>query len=124
MNYTYDYSVLVVAEMDFGLKGKDTPAYMEKLQSFLTKRAGDSNLRMMTVSGRYMVDGIEALVADDRNKTSFIKSLEDHLPHYDEIIVIANFEKDPFIDALGTRAGELSKTFTIYKYETRKHEES
>lgn len=124
MNYTYDYSTLVVAEMDFGLKGKDVGTYMEKLNKFLTQRAGDSNLRVVTVSGRYMVDGLEAIVVDDRNKTSFIKSLEDHLAQFDEIIVIANFEKDPYIDALNARAGELSKTFTIYTYETRGHEES
>lgn len=118
-DFSYDYSVLIVAEPDFMHKGKDTDAYMEKLNKFLTKRAGDSKFRPVTVTGNYGLSLETVIEVDDRNKTSFGKSLEDHLVQFDDIVIITNFEKDPFIDVLSARAAELSKPFTIYSYEIK-----
>lgn len=118
-DFSYDYSVLVVVEPEFLAKSKDADAYVEKLNKFLTTRAGDSRFRNVSVTGNYGIPGCEHLEVDDRNKTSFIKSLDDHLTQFDEIVVITNFEKEPYIDALSNRVGELSKSLTIYGYETR-----
>jgi restriction endonuclease len=121
-DYSYDYSVLIVAEPDFGPASKDPHEYLSKLNNFLTKRAVDSNLRVVTVGGRYGVPAENVLDIDDKNKTAFVKSLDDHLNQFNEVVIIANFEKDPFLDALGIRLAELSKSFTIYGYETEGNE--
>jgi hypothetical protein len=123
-DFSYDYSVLVVAEPDFVPSVKDEPTYFAKLGAWLEKRSNDSNLRTVSVTGRFGVNtNISSNIeVDDKNKTSFLKSLDDHLNQFDEIVIIANFEKDMFIDALTNRLTELSKPFTIYGYETRGHE--
>jgi len=123
-DFSYDYSVLVICEPDFIYNVDDSEGYLNKMNGFLSTRAGDSNLRLVTVSGRYGVPIENVIDVDDKNKTAFVKSLDDHLNQFDEVIIIANFEKDPYVDALGNRVGELSKTFTIYGYGTREHEKS
>ncbi|KAB3419109.1 hypothetical protein F9Z84_06270 [Escherichia coli] len=123
-DFSYDYSVLVICEPDFLHTVNDKDLYFSKLNNFLTKRAGESKLRMMSVSGRYGIPTENLISVDDRNKTAFIKSLDDHLNQFDEVVVIANFENEPFVCALGVSAGELSKTFTIYGYGIRSNEES
>lgn len=120
--YSYDYSVLVVVEPDFVHTAHDQETYFAKLNNFLSKRSGDSNLRVVSVSGRYGVSFDNLIEVDDRNKTSFLRSLDDHLNQFNEIVIIANFEKEQFIDALTIRLNELSKAVTIYGYETHKHE--
>lgn len=124
-DYSYDYSVLVIAEPDFVPACNDSEAYLEKLTKFLTTRSSDSNLRRVTVTGRFNVPGVGISIdVDDRNKTAFVKSLDDHLNQFNEIVVITNFEKDAFLEALCTRVSETSKSLTIYGYETRSHEKS
>ncbi|QYN80120.1 hypothetical protein PQD71_gp206 [Kosakonia phage Kc263] len=123
-DFSYDYSVLVICEPDFLHTVIDKDAYVAKLNGFLTKRAGESNLRIISVSGRYGIPFDSLIDVDDRNKTAFIKSLDDHLNQFDEMVVIANFENDPYVSALGNCAGELSKTFTIYGYGTLSNEKS
>lgn len=118
-DYSYDYSVLIVAEPDFLNKGKDTDAYLSKLSMILTKRAGDSVFRPVTITGNYGLSMDVKIEVDDRNKTAFSKSLEDHLVQFDDIVLITNFEKDPFLDVLSTRASELSKPVTVYNYEIK-----
>lgn len=120
--FSYDYSVLVVAEPDFVHTAKDQDAYFGKLNDFLHKRANDSNLRVVTVTGRYGVPVENIIDVDDRNKTSFLKSLDDHLNQFNEVVIIANFEKEMFIDSLINRLTELSKAVTIYGYKTESHE--
>lgn len=122
--YSYDYSVLVVAEPDFVYTANDQETYFAKLNNFLIKRSGDSNLRVVTVSGRYGLNFDNIIEVDDRNKTSFLRSLDDHLNQFNEIVILANFEKEMFIDALTNRLNELSKAVTIYGYEIQRHEES
>lgn len=117
--FSYDYSVLVVVEPEFLGKSKDADAYVEKLNKFLTTRAGESRLRRVSVTGGYGLPGCDHLEVDDRNKTAFIKSLDDHLTQFDEIVIITNFEKEPYLDALSSRADEFSKSLTFYGYETR-----
>lgn len=124
-DFSYDYSVLLISESDFGRTCKDTVVYMEKLNKYLDSRASDSNLRKVTVTGRFNVAGIENIIeVDDRNKTSFIKSLDDHLNQFNEVVIITNFEKDVYLEALTSRLAELSKSFTVYGYEKRGYEES
>lgn len=118
-DFSYDYSVLVIVEPDFLPKCNNGEVYVEKLNGFLKTRAGESRYRRVSVSGNYGLPGWEHLEVDDRNKTSFIKSLDDHLTQFNEIVIITNFEKEPYIDSLSNRAAELSKTLTIYGYETR-----
>jgi len=122
-DYSYDYSVLVVAEPDFVPTVKDKMQYFSKLNAWLSRRTGDSNLRGVSVSGRYGVDMTgDVIEVDDKNKTAFIKSLDDHLMQFNEFVIIANYENDAFVTALTNRLTELSKPFTIYGYETRKNE--
>lgn len=119
-DFSYDYSVLVICEPDFSHRAKDCDGYLAKLEGFLTKRAGDRKYRPVTVSGNYGIGPLETKIdIDDRNKTSFIRSMDDSLLQFDEIVIITNFESDPYIDSLSNRAAELSKSFTIYGYETR-----
>lgn len=123
-DYSYDYSVLVIAEPDFIHTANDQETYFTKLNNFLIKRSGDSNLRVVTVSGRYGLNFDNIIEVDDRNKTSFLRSLDDHLNQFNEVVILANFEKEMFIDAFTNRLNELSKAVTIYGYETQRHEES
>ncbi|QGH72075.1 hypothetical protein N1M2_212 [Klebsiella phage N1M2] len=118
-DFSYDYSVLVIAEPDFLNKGKDCEAYREKLMNFLEKRAGESTLRAISITGSYGLPMETQIEVDSRNKTSFVKSLDDQLLQFNEIVIITNFENDSYIDALSIRAAELSKTLTIYGYETK-----
>lgn len=122
--FSLDYSVLVIAEPDFQNKGKDCTAYVDKLKGLLEKRADGLKLRVMTVTGKYGVPGFDAFEVDDKNKTSFVKSVDEKLESFNDIVTITNFEKDPYIDVIANRAGELSITFTIYGYEIKEHEES
>ena len=73
----HDYSVLVLVEPDFHFKAKDVETYLAKLKTFLLKRAGDINLRVVTVEGKYGIPGVEIMQTDNRNKTAFIKAIED-----------------------------------------------
>lgn len=115
-DFSYDYSVLIIAEPDFLNKGKDCEAYREKLMNFLEQRSGESSLRVISVTGSYGLPMETQIEVDDRNKTSFVKSLDDHLLQFNEIVIITNFDKDSYIEALSNRAAELSKTLTIYGY--------
>lgn len=117
-DFSYDYSVLVIAEPDFLNKGKDCEEYKNKLMGFLEKRSGESSLRVMSITGNFGLPMDNQIDVDDRNKTSFIKSLDDHLIQFNEIVIITNYEKDAYIVALSAAAAELSKTLTIYGYET------
>lgn len=123
-DFSYDYSVLVLCEPDFVHQVGDKEAYINKLNNFLLKRAGESNLRMVSVTGKYGLETETNIEVDDKNKTAFVKSLDDHLNQFDEVVIIANFENDPYIVALGNCVGELSKTLTIYGYGTRSNEKS
>lgn len=123
-DFSYDYSVLVLCEPEFLHRVDNKEAYLSKLNSFLLKRAGESNLRMVSVDGRYGMPAETAINVDDKNKTAFVKSLDDHLNQFDEVVIIANFENDPYIVALSNCVGELSKTLTIYGYGTRSNEKS
>lgn len=116
----YDYSVLVVAEPEFHHTVDDEPLYRERLEAFLTKRAGGTPLRIVTVDGKFGFAGFEAMPTDDRNKTAFIKTVEDYLTQLNEIVIVTNFENHPFFDALNTRATEASKTVSVYGYKKRK----
>ncbi len=115
----HDYSVLVLVEPDFKFKAKDIDTYLTKLNSFLLKRAGDINLRVVTVEGKYGIPGVEVMPTDNRNKTAFIKAIEDYLGQLNEIVVIANYSKEAYLDAVSLKASEASKTFTVYGYETK-----
>ena len=115
----HDYSVLVLVEPDFKFKAKDIDTYLTKLNSFMLKRAGDINLRVVTVEGKYGIPGVEVMPTDNRNKTAFIKAIEDYLGQLNEIVVIANYSKEAYLDAVSLKASEASKTFTVYGYETK-----
>lgn len=110
----YDYSVLVIAEPEF--RDGDRTAYTDKLVKFLKERAGDATLRIVTVDGKYTFPGFEARPSDDRNKTAFVKGVEDYLTQLNEIVVIAKYENNTFFDALNTRASEAGTTVSFYGY--------
>ena len=115
----YDYSVLVIAEPDFVHKAKDPQGCLERLKKFMLKRAGDSQLRMVTVEGRYGFPGLETKESDDRNKTVFVKGIEDYLTQLNEIVFLANYDADPYIEAVNLKATEAHKTTTVYSYEPK-----
>lgn len=115
-DFSYDYSVLVIAEPDFLVKGEDCEGYHTKLMKYLEKRSGDSQLRAISITGKYGLPMEKQIEVDDRNKTAFVKSLDDHLLQFNEVVIITNYEKDSFIDALSNRLSELSKTLTVYSY--------
>lgn len=116
----YDYSVLVVVEPEFQHTVKDMEAYRATLQKFLGQRAGETPLRVVTVEGKFGFAGFEAMPTDDRNKTAFVKTVDDYLTQLNEIVIVTNFENHPYFDALNTRATEASKTVSVYGYEKRK----
>lgn len=115
----YDYSVLIIAEPDFAFKAKDVEGYLARLQKFLQKRAGENALRMVTVAGKYAFPGLPQQDADDRNKTAFVKSIEDYLPQLNLIVFLTNWEADPYIEAVNLKATEAEKSTTVYNYETK-----
>lgn len=115
----YDYSVLVIAEPDFAHKAVDQETYIERLKGVLKERAGEHKLRIVTVEGKYGIPSFEAQATDDKNKTAFVKSIEDYLSQINEVVIIANFTAEPFISAVSTRVGEAQKRTTVYGYKTR-----
>lgn len=110
----YDYSVLVIAEPEF--RNGDNKSYLDKLVAFLKDRAGESALRVITVEGKYNCPGFEARPSDDRNKTAFVKGVEDYLTQLNEIVVITKYENDAYLDSLNTRASEAGTTVSFYGY--------
>ncbi|QDH47212.1 hypothetical protein PQC07_gp051 [Aeromonas phage D3] len=112
----YDYSVLVVVEPEFESKVKDIEAYRNNLVKHLTKRAGGTPLRIVTPKGKFGFVGFEEMESDDRNKTAFVRSVEDYLTQLNEIVVVANYQQHPFFDALSNSATGASKTVSFYGY--------
>ena len=115
----YDYSVLVIADVDFSNQCDDLDLYTERLKKVLTQRAGETPLRIVTVGGRYAFPGFEQQPTDDRTKTAFVKSIEDYLTQINEVVIVTNFQSDAFISAVTSKVDEVRKTTTVYRYKTR-----
>lgn len=110
----YDYSVLVIADPEF--RNGDCETYKERLTKYLKDRAGESALRVITVEGKYNFPSFQAMPSDDRNKTAFVKGVEDYLTQLNEIVVITKYPNDSFLEALNYRASEAGTTLSFYGY--------
>lgn len=114
----YDYSVLVIADPEFQRTCSNQAFFVERLKTVLQQRAGGTQLRMVTVEGKYAFPGLEKQPTDDRTKTAFVKSMDDYLTQLNEVIIVTNFSADAFIAAVTTRLSEARISTTSYGYMT------
>lgn len=116
----FTYEVLVIADDGFTINCKDLAKYSAKLQEFLAIRAGDLKLTTTSVNGKFNYPAEKLIEVNDKNKTNFIKSINEVIEQFHEVVVLTNYPNDPYISALTNRLQEVSIQFTIYGYETNK----
>lgn len=118
------HSVLVVADANFQNEIEDFPAYQKKLVEFLTNKTTNVELEVLSVKGRFCFDGeLPAIDIDDKNKTSFVKSISDYLSKIDEVIVITNYLHEPYLESLRNQLNEESVPTSVFSYPVREKNE-
>lgn len=114
------HSVLVTSDTGFKAAVKDFQKYIEKLNDFLIKKNEEKDIQLSSVKGKYCFDDTLALIdIDDKNKTSFVKSIGDYLNKFDEVVIITNYFHEPFLESLRTQLKEENKATTVFSYEVR-----
>ena len=111
------HNVLVVADIDFKFKAIEKESFLTKLLEFLTKKNENSEIVITTVSGKYSYsEKYNAIEIDDKNKTSFVKTIGDNLSKFHEIVIISNYQHEPFLEALKGQLNEENKATSIFSY--------
>ena len=118
------HNVLLICDSDFKFKVKDYEKYCTKLKEFLKNKNDQKEIILNAVKGKYCFDDKISLIdIDDKNKTSFVKTINDYLNKFDEVVIITNYLHEPFLESLRTQLNEENKATTIFSYETRESHE-
>lgn len=115
-------NILIIADYEFKNDNVDKEKYIPKLYEVINKKHSNKNIILKTVTGRYTLGldlNLKLIEVDDRNKTSFVKSLNDSIDKIDEVIMITNFPKEPFLETLQNQLNENGIGMSIYGYETK-----
>lgn len=117
-----EYRILIVSDSGFEQHVKDEHKSRKKLYDFLERKNEGRVIELMTCSGKYSFgDGIRELKVNDKNKTSFVRSLEYYLNRIDEAVIITNYENENFLSALRNKLTELYITTSIFGYEVKQN---
>lgn len=111
-----DHTYLIVADPDFIKDEEMAKAYLDKLKDILSKRLKGADPRFITVTGKYGIPEMDALEIDSKNKTSFVKSVDELIDRFDELVIINNFEHEPYLESLQNQINERAKGITVYGY--------
>lgn len=118
-----ELTILIVSDSNFKNLCDDPTSYVEKLYGILNNRY-KVPIKIITVSGRYGLSAIdsniETLDVEDRNKTLFTQTIENHAAVFDElqIISLSNIV-DPFIEGVADAMSALQKNITRYSYKRK-----
>jgi len=118
------HSVLLIADVNFQADVLDYEGYQKRLVEFLNNKIADAELDMLSVKGRFCFDGnLSCIDIDDKNKTSFVKSIGDYLSKIDEVIIITNYLHEPYLESLRNQLNEESKPTSVFSYQVREKDE-
>lgn len=110
------YVILVVCDSNFKHTCVDPDDYVNRLKTKLAERVG-SRLVIKTIDSKYgfkQVDPtMQSFETEDKNKTSFVQTVENVAANIDELLVVSIVENDPYLEGL---KDSLSRTKTVTRY--------
>lgn len=114
------HNILIIADTNFRHSVKDYDAYVKKLSRFLITKNEEKDVVLSTVAGKYRFnDAFNAIEIDDKNKTSFVKTVGDYLNKFDEVVIVTNYLHESYLESLRGQLNEENKATTIFSYEVR-----
>lgn len=120
MSSELPYTILVVADSSFNSSCTDPGEYVQRLKKVLTDRVGE-RLVLKTIDSKYGMlntdPAMDHFKIEDKNKTSFVQTVENVSGFIDELLVISVINNDPFLDGLCESLGRnKNKKVTRYNY--------
>ncbi|AGB07118.1 hypothetical protein [Vibrio phage VP4B] len=115
-------NILVICDSGFGNLCETPISYIERLKTIIAERT-NNDYALHTVSGKYGLGDLEpevnTLEIEDRNKTSFVQTIENMTELANELIIISIVDHDPYIEALAAALSERCITIRRYKYQRK-----
>ncbi|UVD32183.1 hypothetical protein [Vibrio phage phiKT1028] len=115
-------NILVICDSGFGGLCAEPLNYLERLRTMVGTRT-NNDYELHTVSGKYGLSeldpNINTLDIEDRNKTSFVQTIENMVDLTSELIIISVVDHDPHIEALAAALSERCITIRRYKYQRK-----
>ncbi|UPT53958.1 hypothetical protein [Vibrio phage phiKT1019] len=115
-------NILVICDSGFGNLCKDALDYVSRLKGMVGERT-NNDFQLHTVSGKYGLSDLDSdmkvLEIEDRNKTSFVQTIENMVELTNELIIISVVDHDAHIEALAAALSERCITIRRYKYERK-----
>ena len=112
--------VLIISDTDFRKNVKEPEVYQRKLIEFLNNKVENASVELCSVRGKYCFDSsYQQIEIDDKNKSSFVKTVGDYLNKVDEVIIITNYLHEPYLEPLRNQLKEENKPTTVFTYEVR-----
>ncbi|AUR81077.1 hypothetical protein FDJ25_gp198 [Vibrio phage Aphrodite1] len=115
-------NILIICDSGFDKLCSNPEDYVSRLKQVVTGRTG-TDCELNTVSGKYGLGNIDAeinvLEIEDRNKTSFVQTIENLADRTNELIIISIMDHDAHIEALASALSERCITIRRYKYERK-----
>ncbi|BAW98412.1 phage protein [Vibrio phage pTD1] len=115
-------NILVICDSGFGNLCSTPLSYIERLKTIIGERT-NNDYALHTVSGKYglgdLDESITVMEIEDRNKTSFVQTIENMAHLTSELIIISIVDHDPHIEALASALSERCITIRRYKYQRK-----
>lgn len=112
--------VLIISDSNFHHTVKDPETYQRKLIEFLNNKTVNSNVEVCSVKGKYCYSAEYPLIdIDDKNKSSFVKTVGDYLNKVDEVVIITNYLHEPYLEPLRNQLNEENKPTSVFSYEVK-----
>lgn len=115
-----DYNILIVADTNCLRDMADIHNCRAKLYDFLNREHVDYNVVLYTCTGKYSFGGgLPELDVNDKNKTSFARSIEYYLNKLDSVVIITNYDNEPYFSALTQTLYYNRVSSMTFPYEVR-----
>lgn len=115
-------NILVICDSGFQNLCDGPEDYIARLREMVSTRTG-GDYKLNTISGKYGLGATDATIPvleiEDRNKTSFVQTIENMVDVVNELIIISVVDFDAHIEALAAALSERCITIRRHKY-TRK----
>lgn len=112
-------NILIICDSGFGNLCDSPLDYLTRLKGIIGERTNNDYL-LHTVTGKYGLSevdpSIQTLEIEDRNKTSFVQTIENMVDQTSELIIISLVDYDAHIEALASALSERCITIRRYKY--------